>query len=139
MFDAEHNIVFVLSKAYRQVQAEFRKELAEWNVTPSQFILLAFLWRSDGQLQIELVQNTGIDRTTMCGVIDRLETAGYLTRRFVPGDRRAHRIILTDKGKRLEEDLCQAACRINERIVARITSEGYLQLHKLLNRLVDHV
>jgi DNA-binding MarR family transcriptional regulator len=136
MFDAEHNIGIVLITAYRKVQAELRQELAAWNITPPQFYLLTFLWRNDGQLQVELAKRSGIDRTTTCGIIDRLETSGYVTRRFVANDRRAHRIELTEKGRSLETDLCRAVDRAHERIVARITPKGYLQLQSLLDRLV---
>jgi len=137
MFDIEKSIGFVLAKAHRQVHAELSEELEQWGITPTQFFLMAFLWQKDGLSQIELSQKTRIDRTTISGVIDRLENANLLTRQPCPEDRRTCLIVLTDKGRNLEDDLCRAASHVNERISARITPEGKVRLQEMLSTLVD--
>jgi DNA-binding MarR family transcriptional regulator len=135
MFDIEQSIIFSLVKAHQCVTAEFRAEYKEWGISPPQFFVLAFLWSNDGLSQVELSKKSKIDRTTIGGIIDQLEKAGFLRRQSFPLDRRAHRIVLTEKGRSLEEDLCKAACRVQDRIVARISPDGYTQLQNLLSKL----
>ncbi len=137
MFDVEQSIIFNVVKAHQYVTAEFRAEYKEWGISPPQFFVMAFLWSKDGLSQVELSQKSKIDRTTIGGIIDQLEKAGLLIRQSFPRDRRAHRIVLTEKGKSLEEDLCKAACRVRDRITARITPYGDTKLQNLLYKLAN--
>ncbi len=136
-FDVNRNIIFVLSKACQEANAELKQELEDWNITPAQFYVLASLWENDGLFQVELAHKTKIDRSTICGIIDRLEKEGLLIRQHVSKDRRAHQIALTPRGKNLEMELCETVSRLRERLVARITSKGYLQLEELLIKLAN--
>ena len=51
--------------------------------------------------QLALAQHLGIDRTVMTYLLDELETAGLIQRRPHPADRRARRIVATDRGTEL--------------------------------------
>ncbi len=137
MFDIEQSIAFSLVKAHQRVTADFRAEIKKWGLSPPQFFLLAFLWDKDGLSQVELSQKSRIDRTTIGGIIDQLEKAGLIIRKSFPRDRRAHRIALTEKGRRIEEESCQAACRVHEKIAARITTDEYDRLKNLLCKLAN--
>jgi DNA-binding MarR family transcriptional regulator len=136
-FDIECSTEFILAKAYRQVHAELREELKKWGITPCQLIVMAFLWENDGNFQAELSQKSTIDRTTTGGIIDNLEKMGLVTRQSSPKDRRAYQVMLTEKGKNLEDELCQAIFRVQQRIAARITPEGYVRLQELLGKLLN--
>ncbi|HLO25708.1 MAG TPA: MarR family transcriptional regulator [Geobacteraceae bacterium] len=135
MFDIEQSVGFALSKANQRVSAVFKEEFKDYCITPRQFILLAILWKTDGLSQIALSKKTDIDRTTIGGIIDRLEKAEFLERRPSPEDRRAHLVWLTDKGRCLEDDLCRAANRVRGRIAERILPGEYKQVKRLLDKL----
>lgn len=135
MFDIEHSVGFALSKANQRVSAVFKEEFKDYGITPRQFILLAILWKTDGLSQIALSKKTDIDRTTIGGIIDRLEKAEFLERRPSPEDRRAQLVWLTDKGRDLEEDLCRAANRVRGRIAERILPGEYKLVKRLLDKL----
>lgn len=135
MFDIEQSVGFALSKANQRIAAAFREELNEHCITPRQFILLAILWKTEGLSQVELSRKIEVDRTTLVGIIDRLEEAGFLERRPCPRDRRAHRVWLTERGRGLEDDLAAAVDRVRERIAERMLPDEYKQLRQLLNRL----
>jgi MarR family transcriptional regulator, lower aerobic nicotinate degradation pathway regulator len=135
MFDIQQSVGFSLAKAHQRISAVFKEEFKEYGITQQQFILLAILWKTDGLSQVELSRKTKIDRTTMTGIVDRLEKAEILERRPSAEDRRAHRIWLTEKGKCLEEDLYRAACRVRDRFAEWIMLGEYEQLKRLLNKL----
>src|SRR5512138_2210829 len=94
MIDMEKNIGFLLAKAYQRAHAIFKEEFDEYDLTPQQFGLLGFLWQEDGLSQAELSARSQIDRTTIGGLIDRLEKEGLVKRYSHPNDRRAYQVCL---------------------------------------------
>ncbi len=135
MIDIGKNVGFLLAKAYQRACAIFKEEFDRFNLTPRQFGLLGFLWQEDGLSQAELSARAYIDRTTMGGVIDRLEQTGLVERRPHPDDRRAYQIFLTPEGKRLERELSPLAERVNARFTARIDADELVVLTGILEKL----
>lgn len=135
MIDIEKSIGFLLAKAYQRAYALFKEELDRYNLTPQQFGLLAFLWIEDGMSQSDLSARSQIDRTTMGGLIDRLEKEHLVERRPHPDDRRAYRICLTHKGKSLENELTAVA----EHALGKVTSPLTDQEHETLVRLLTKI
>ncbi len=135
MFDIENSIGFLLAKVHQLGFALFKEQLDRYSLTPPQFSVLAFLWQEDGLSQADLSTKTHIDRTTIGGLIDRLEKDGLVTRLPHPVDRRAYRICLTGRGQSLEKELCELACSVQERFIARISHEERATLLQLLQKL----
>jgi DNA-binding MarR family transcriptional regulator len=135
MIDIEKSIGFLLAKAYQRACAIFKEEFDAYDLTPQQFGLLAFLWIEDGLSQTELSARSQIDRTTMGGIIDRLEKEGLVERANHPDDRRAFQVFLTERGKSLEDDLSAVANRVLERVNAPLTVEEQKTLVRLLKKI----
>jgi DNA-binding MarR family transcriptional regulator len=134
-FDIEKSAGFLLAKAHQRLYAYFREEFCDYPITPPQFALLAFLWRRDGLSQRELSERTEVDRTTIGGLVDRLEKAGLVSRRPNPADRRAYLVYLTEAGKGLEKELTPLALRIRERVTGGLAPGEYEKLCELLEKL----
>jgi MarR family transcriptional regulator, lower aerobic nicotinate degradation pathway regulator len=134
-FDIEASVGFLLAKAHQRLFARFRDLLAPHGITPQQFALLAFLWKQDGLSQTELTEKSEIDRTTLSGLIDRLEKQGLVMRRPHPADRRAFLVALTDAGRKLELDLTPLALDLRRDVSAGLAAGEYEQLCLLLNKL----
>ncbi len=134
-FNIETSVGFLLAKAHQRLYACFRNELAPFGVTPPQFALLAFLWKQDGLSQVELSEQSGVDRTTLSGLVDRLQQQGLAVRAPDPEDRRACRVELTAAGRGLENDLVPLAVRIRQQFSSGMTPQEYQQLCHLLNKL----
>lgn len=135
MIDVGKSVGFLLAKAYQRGCAIFKEEFEGYDITPQQFGLLGFLWQEDGLSQAELSVRSQIDRTTMGGLIDRLEKEGLVKRLSDPDDRRAYRICLTARGKAMEEELSAIAERTQSRFTAALTEEEQETLKKLLQKL----
>lgn len=134
-FDVETSVGFLLAKAHQQLYARFRDLLTPHNITPQQFALLAFLWKQDGLSQAELAEKTEIDRTTLSGLIDRLEKQGLVTRQPHPDDRRAWLVTLTDAGRKIEATLSPLALDLRRQVSSGLAHGEYEQLCRLLNKL----
>lgn len=135
MYDIEKSIGFLLSKAYQRAWAILREEIERYDLTPPQFALLAFLWQQDGLTQVELSDKGQIDRSTIGGLIDRLERVGLLERRQHPQDRRAYLIYLTEQGKAMEDTLSACAGRSLERFTSGLNEDEVKELRRMLNIL----
>ena len=135
MYDIEASVGFLLAKVYQRGYALFKSELDPYGITPQQFSLLAFLWLEDGLSQSELSGKTQIDRSTMGGLIDRLEKIGLVIRQPHPEDRRAYRIILTERGKELQPELCHLASKIRDQFTSPLSPDECANLRGLLEKL----
>lgn len=85
--------------------------------------------------QAELVALSGLDRTTMVAVVDRLEELGLVERRADPSDRRKRAVALTAPGA---SRLAEAARRLGEaeaEFFAPLTPRQQSELHALLGKL----
>lgn len=135
MTDVANSVGFLLAKAYQRACAIYKEQFERYDLTPQQFGLLRFLWEEDGITQVELSNRSQIDRTTIGGLIDRLEQSGLVQRLPHPGDRRAYRISLTGEGKRLEDELIPLAMELHRKILAPLTAEEIATLTNILRKL----
>lgn len=135
MYDIEKSVGFLLAKAYQRGWALFKQELDAYDMTPPQFALLAFLWQQDGLSQVELSEKSQVDRSTVGGLIDRLEKIGMVERHPHPQDRRAYQIRLTPKGKETEQPLTEMARRATARFTAGLSQKDQGELIRMLDIL----
>jgi len=135
MYDINKSIGFLLSKAYQRAWAIMRQEIEPYDLTPPQFGLLAFLWQEDGLTQVELSERGQIDRTTIGGLIDRLEKIGLVERRQHPQDRRAYKIYLTKRGRELEGPLSECADRSVGKFTQGLNEQEVGELRRMLEIL----
>jgi len=135
MIEIEKSVGFLLAKAYQRACALFKEEFDSYDLTPQQFGILAFLWIEDGLSQSELSSRSQIDRTTMGGIVDRLEKDGMVERLSHPDDRRAYQVFLTTKGKSLEKELCVLGSRVLNRVNSPLTPEEQSTLVRLLEKI----
>jgi DNA-binding MarR family transcriptional regulator len=68
---------------------------------PRGYQILAAAAHGTVNSQLALAQHLGVDRTVMTYLIDDLESGGLIQRCPDPADRRARRIIVTERGKKL--------------------------------------
>ena len=59
----------------------------------------------DGLSQRELSDHLVVDRSNITGLLDRMESAGWVRRTDHPADRRVYRVVLTPKGRKLWEQV----------------------------------
>ncbi|HEX9079994.1 MAG TPA: MarR family transcriptional regulator [Desulfuromonadaceae bacterium] len=135
MYDIEKSVGFLLAKAYQRAWALFKEELDPFDMTPPQFGLMGFLWQQDGLTQVELSEKSQVDRTTVGGLIDRLEKIGMVERQPHPLDRRAYQIRLTEKGKEMELPLTRVAHQATARFTAGLEQVEIGELARFLEIL----
>lgn len=97
---------FLISKI-KQIQGRiFERLLQEHGIDAfngAQGRILFVLWERDGIAISELSVQTGLAKTTLTSMLDRLEASGHIMRLFDPKDRRKVVIRLTDEARALQE------------------------------------
>lgn len=89
----------LLRRAQQYVSESFLKTSLADSVTLRQTVVLAAVSESEGLSQTELVQATGIDRSTLAEMIARMEKKGLVERSAAERDGRAKSVYLTAEGR----------------------------------------
>ncbi len=119
------------------------RALKPLGITRSQWWVLAFLSRHDGMTQTSLAADLDLTKVAIGGLLDRMEAAGYVTRRSDPNDGRARRVFLAKAGTKLVATIRENVEAVELRILSRIADADLDQaaetLLALKNTLLEMV
>lgn len=128
-------INFLLTKAQQTVYQYFKGRLAEYDVTPVQYGILACLWLQDGQAPSQIAAALNLDGSTITGILDRLENKELLKRLPDPQDRRALRVVLTEDGKELQSKLNKVVEESDRYVMEQLDDLEQEQLKNILQKI----
>lgn len=94
-------VIREMVRAYQAFSEFSAADIKRFGLTSPEFDVLATLGNKPGMTFKEIGENTLITKTTLTGVVDRLEKKGLVRRRACPEDRRCIRVVLTDKGDQI--------------------------------------
>lgn len=133
---------FLISKI-KQIQGRvFEKMLAEHGISEfngAQGRILFVLWERDDIPIIELSRETGLAKTTLTSMLDRLERSGHILRTFDPNDRRAVRIRLTEKARGLREKYDDVSAEMSEVFYGGFDDEEILAFEGSLGKVLENL
>ncbi len=87
--------------------------------------------------QREIAQRLRVDKSHLSARIDQLASAGLVTRAPDPVDRRRHRVLLSEAGHALLDELRTAAHESQRPLLAPLTPAEAATLEKLLRQVLD--
>ena len=85
--------------------------------------------------QKDLEDFFSVRRSTMSNIILRMEQKGFLIREPVPHDRRLKKLILTEKGKNIHEEMESIVLQTEEKLTLGFSVEEKETLSRLLEKL----
>ena len=130
-----HRLVELLRRAQQAVDATYAIEDRS-AVTMEQICLLRTLYRYGPQNQADLGRACSIDRSTVSGMIARLNRAGLLAAvRNEQVDRRAKMVTITPRGRSALLDADQAARIAEEHVLGRVGVRERPELFRMLRLL----
>ena len=124
--------VHLLHRASQKADTIFVRT-AGASLTPRQFIILAAAVERPGINQIAIVENTGIDKSTVAELTQRLVKRGLLQRRRMRKDARSYAVRPTSEGKDVLRKLLPAARDADKAVLAGTGP----QLIELLETLIS--
>jgi DNA-binding MarR family transcriptional regulator len=133
----DHMPGHLLRRCQQRAVDLFAAELGEDGPTPRQFALLLCIQQNPGATQIELVRQSGIDRSTLAEMLRRLLERGLVARQRTDGDKRANALRLTAAGEAMLARAAPAVVAVQGRILAPIPRGQRKMLIALLRRIAD--
>ena len=128
--------IHLLHRAGQCAGDVFHEEMSDGGLTPRQYAVLLTAARDEGLSQTRLVEKTGIDRSTLADIIQRMLRKGLLQRRRTKQDARTYAVRLTDKGHKALDAATPAASHADERILAALTPSERNQFIAALETIV---
>jgi DNA-binding MarR family transcriptional regulator len=132
----ERSPVHLLHRAGQCAGDIFQAEMSDGGLTPRQYAVLYTVSHNEGLSQTNLVDKTGIDRSTLADIIRRMLKKGLLARRRTKEDARAYAVKLTDEGWRVLRSAEPVARRVDEKILATLSTSERERLLQDLNKIV---
>lgn len=134
--DLERSFGFLVHDVARLFGRRFnQRALLFLGLTRAQCKVLGYLARNEGINQAGLADLLEIKPMTLVRQIDRMEEDGWIERQPQPGDRRARRLVLTDKARPILARILDLSNEIRAESFAGLSRQEGKQLLELLRRV----
>lgn len=114
----------------------FAEELGTYGLTPIQYASLLTLRDQPGIDQRTLSRTIAIDRSTVGGVLNTLETKGLICREIPEDNKRIKTAKITPAGDQLLSQTIAAISNVQRRLLEPLSPDEQAMFLKLLSRLV---
>jgi DNA-binding MarR family transcriptional regulator len=136
--DSPRNIPRLLTKVRVAVLDALDRELAPYDISAAQLIILALLANGEATSATGLCKGISYDPGAMTRMLDRLEQKGLIRRRPNPDDRRTTKLELTGEGRDLYPRLAETKNKIQRQFLRGFSEADVDSLLRLLNRMYDN-
>lgn len=120
------------------VKVEGRLVLKEYPITSAQFDLLQRLYFRGPMKMVDLSQSLGIAKSTLTGIVKRLEASGYVERKRGT-DRRVRMLSISEKGKKVIESVIERRVEFVGRVLENFGEQKAKELYSLLEQLKEEM
>lgn len=135
---ANSDLTWLLHRCAQRMRGALDETAREHGLSGARdWIVLSAIAAGPRQTQLALAQSLGLDKTTMTSLLDRLETAGLVTREHDSRDRRARIPGLTEAGTRVQRQLVAARDQAEAGVLAQLSGDEQRVLRAMLNRLAE--
>ncbi|MEO0198527.1 MAG: MarR family transcriptional regulator [candidate division WOR-3 bacterium] len=131
----EKEIEKVMREVYSQVTKEGRTALKEINLTPPQFNLMVHLYFCGPLNQTNLAKDLYLAKSTISGIVERLEKRRFVKRAKVEADRRSEIVVLTPQGEEVIQRVIDKRVEFLRKLMLDFTDEEKEKLLDFLNRM----
>ena len=94
------------------------------------------LWGKDGVPIKTLCEKTSLDKSTLTGIIDRLERDGFIERKPSQTDKRSTLICLTGKEQEFAKHVQKVSNQMNKIFYKGFSDEEIMQFDSMLERIL---
>lgn len=127
----------LLHRASQGVTELFVVEIGDNDLTQRQLTVLITVAHNENRNQAELVNLTGIDRSTLADIVKRMQRKGLLRRRRTNQDARAYAVKLTAEGRQLVQMAEPLGKRIDACVLEALPARRRDEFVEALQLIVD--
>lgn len=132
-YDFEESVGYWLSIAAGAMQQAINDELSKHGITYRQFQVIGWLVHEGEELtQAELAAKMAIEPPTLVGLLDRMESQGWIVRVACPDDRRKKLVRMAPAAEAVWGTMVETLFRVRAKATARLTAEQVESLKEIL-------
>ena len=121
-----HTVSTSIARAYDK---RFGLSIPEWRV-------IAILGRFPGLSAVEVAERTMMDKVAVSRAVTKLIKSGRVDREFADADRRRSILSLSEKGRKVHDEIAPLALGIEEDLLHGLTPEQVETLNTVIERLL---
>lgn len=133
---------FLIGQIKQRQARIFERILNEYGIQEfngAQGRILYILWNNNNIPISEISKKTGLAKTTLTSMLDRMEQADLVCRVADGSDRRKIKIVLTEKAKKLSDVYQKVSGQMNELFYEGFTNDEREQFEIYLNRILTNL
>ena len=131
----QNSIHFQLMIAENSMHREIVAGAAKQQLYPGQPKILEYLSEHDGCLQQELAKNCELNKSTITGLVKRMEEKHLIRRKVSTTDARSVAVYLTPEGKAAAEEMERIFENVESRALQGVSEEEKVILKKVLKQI----
>ena len=131
------SLIHLLHRASQIAEERLTRELGDTDVTPRQIAVLAVIADQDDPSQTDVVEATGIDRSTLADIVRRLVDRKLVSRRRTKEDVRAYALKVTDAGRKVLTTSMLVLARVEVALLDALPAKKRGELVGLLADLTE--
>ena len=120
-FNIEEAVGYIVFRTATEMRKSFiyHLKLAGIDLTPEELAILVTLWQEDDLSQSALIDKTLKDKTTVTRLLSRIKNKGFIEKKVNPTDRRNYTIHLTQRGKKIKDEVCPGCIKTQRHLPCR--------------------
>jgi MarR family transcriptional regulator, transcriptional regulator for hemolysin len=131
-------IGLVLVETARAWRTKLDQRLRPLGLSQGKWTTLVHLaWGGDKLTQRELASRIGIEEATLAGLLDRLQSDGWIERKSSEHDRRCKTVHLQPRSKKILSEIFDAAQVLRQELIADIPQTQLETCMRVLTRIRD--
>jgi DNA-binding MarR family transcriptional regulator len=136
-FDLSQAPSHLLRRCVQYANDLFSQEPGASDLTKQQFTVLSAVEQNEGMSQTDLVNITGIDRSTLAEMIRRMIEKGLLDRERTETDQRANSVRIAAGGRKALRSARSASERVEKTLLSGLTSADRSKFIRMLTTVVS--
>lgn len=132
------SLPYLLADSARLLRRAFDARVRVLGMTSPQARLLLILHVTEGENQGFYADRLEVEPISLTRMIDRMEESGLIERRRDPSDRRAWRLHLTDKSRKVIDQVRAGLAGLEDEMLAGLTAAQREELGRLLEAIQDN-
>jgi DNA-binding MarR family transcriptional regulator len=133
----QRSVIHLLRRVDQCATQLYSTETADTDLTLRQLAILTAISRQDNLSQTDLVTITGIDRSTVAGIVSRLLRKGLLERKRSPLDGRAYCVRLSKRGAKAISGADRLYSRVEKKLLAGVPAAEASQFVSTLKTILS--
>lgn len=136
-----NKIGFYMKIIHNKMAAEMTRDAASKDLTASQVAILGYLFKNQDKkiLQKDVEEQFFLKHSTVSGILQRLESKGFIRTVVSEKDHRCKSPVLTEKSLKISEELREDMTAANQRMLAGLSEEELAALERTLEKIRNNL